>query len=245
MIKPRFTSTDQSMIYKCSAINQGDLTSKKSNHLTLWGKELDEEITKLAKVFKDFILESQVGSGQVASVAEHMNICLEKLETNADQTYNHTNRMQAVSGEMFEHMKKTVEKIDESLELAQKIGASGKKVMEMGSYSVKSANGVLTEMSKAAERLDDVRESSEELKSVIKGLIDVASNADRIVENVGNIADLTKMLALNAAIEAARAGHEGRGFAVVAEEVQKLADEVSLNVKDIGALLLTIQKLSE
>ena len=45
------------------------------------------------------------------------------------------------------------------------------------------------------------------------------------------------LLALNATIEAARAGDAGRGFAVVAEEIGKLSDSSSSELKQISGLL--------
>ena len=45
------------------------------------------------------------------------------------------------------------------------------------------------------------------------------------------------LLALNATIEAARAGDSGRGFAVVAEEIGKLSDNSSSELKQISTLL--------
>ncbi|CVK19367.1 methyl-accepting chemotaxis protein [Sporomusa sphaeroides] len=74
-----------------------------------------------------------------------------------------------------------------------------------------------------------------------KVLADIHKTTD-ILRFVSDIAANSNLLGLNAAIEAARAGEHGRGFAVVAEEIRKMAVNSGNSVKDIAAILSTIQQ---
>lgn len=82
--------------------------------------------------------------------------------------------------------------------------------------------------------LTDIEKSGSKMTSEVK-------KTDEILRFVSDVAANSNLLGLNAAIEAARAGEHGRGFAVVAEEIRKMAVNSADAVKDIKAILKTIQ----
>jgi len=79
--------------------------------------------------------------------------------------------------------------------------------------------------------------TSARLDSTNKKISDNSSEILSVVTVMEDFFDKINLLSLNATIEAARAGEYGRGFAVVAEEIGKLADHSSQDLKLISGLV--------
>ncbi|PCI51540.1 MAG: chemotaxis protein [Alphaproteobacteria bacterium] len=106
-----------------------------------------------------------------------------------------------------------------------------------------------TEIAKSMEtsRLEVVRAMDETTKAdtSTQELTNAASEMNKIVEVIQDIASQINLLALNATIEAARAGEAGKGFAVVASEVKALASQVADATSQINSEISNMQSISD
>lgn len=115
-----------------------------------------------------------------------------------------------------------------------------KQAIETGSQaraSVATVQQTVLDMNKVNEQVEHTAEQMQQLAQQL-------ARIGNITTVISDVAEQTNLLALNAAIEAARAGEQGRGFAVVADEVRKLAERTSNSVKEITAMVTTIQSVA-
>ncbi|WP_088134932.1 methyl-accepting chemotaxis protein [Vibrio gazogenes] len=198
---------DTVFVSSLEKISEGDLTS----NLTSNGQQdvITNALIKTNADLKSIVTDI---SGYTNSIVEQSNKVMLSSETILSNTASSEQSIQSISAaivEVNEQVKITANTAKEADELGQK----AKQSASLGSDLV----------SKTVSAMNDIREAS--------------SNISSILSAIENIANQTNLLALNAAIEAARAGESGRGFAVVADEVRALAAQSTKAANETAKLI--------
>ncbi len=135
---------------------------------------------------------------------------------------------------------------DEYIEALKKVNVKSRQEIEA---SANLLGDVINMFVRASYTANVNSKIVEKLTSGIDLAAEQIVTANENVKQIEKFSNRQKILALNASIEAARAGEAGRGFAVVAEEVQKLAQGmsvISVNIKNaLGNVTQTITSLNE
>ena len=129
-----------------------------------------------------------------------------------------------------EKLTASLEKVNEGSRVMSDNLSSAKEMADSCHSSIEVTLAALNEsnqsFSEISTGVDDIAESSTQLKDEIYQAVD-------ILKKIGEISESTNLLALNAAIESARAGEHGRGFSVVADEVRALSVRSEESAREI------------
>lgn len=153
---------------------------------------------------------------RIAEISATLNNSSEKMRDVASTMSASSEEQQATIDEITAEIVNIAQQTEESLKESQEAASCVKKSAEMLRQNNKTMQGM-------AEQMDEIKHSSEQIRSVVEAIEDIAFQ--------------TNILALNASIEAARAGAAGKGFAVVADEVRNLASKSSKAVESTRELI--------
>lgn len=191
----------------------------------------------LRKVIKSVLDASQ----QVAASSQELSASSEETTSATEEIANTINQLAIGASKQAEDATETSVVVNQIAASIQNVAENTNRMSVTSENVLDEAKSGLQEAKKAVEKIERIKQVTEESSDVVKILGNESIKIGEIVEVIKGISDQTNLLALNAAIEAARAGEEGRGFAVVAEEVRKLAEQSATSALEIAELINKIQ----
>lgn len=183
-------------------------------------------VKKLNTISEDLLLSSTNTNDQsrdLMDTSEMQAASMEELNATVDE-------MARASTDIAENVTSLAGIVTDTHKLGELINTS------MGETVDVSQKGI-QDMERLNLSISEVEDSVVSLKDAV---VEVDSQANKIVEIINMIDDIanqTNLLSLNASIEASRAGEAGAGFAIVATEIRKLAEQSKKAADEIAEII--------
>jgi methyl-accepting chemotaxis protein len=150
----------------------------------------------------------------------------------------------ASTEQLLSAVRVTAESMSSMAAATQDVSAHAESTARLSGTVVTASEDGRRLVRSTVEGMDDIREATDEVQTVIGSLRQRADAIGRVLAVIDEVTDETALLALNAAIIAAQAGERGKAFAVVADEMKALANRVQEGAKEIDGLVGAVQQES-
>ncbi|MCQ2526629.1 MAG: methyl-accepting chemotaxis protein [Lachnospiraceae bacterium] len=207
-------------------------------------KKRKDELGMIARALSDMRRSLREIVNQIDTSTTSLNTTIEELKESSGNVNVMCTDNSATTEELAAGMQETSATTETITENINHMIDNAKGIDELA-----AEGGVLSDdiSKRAVELKKSTVESTKKTENIYVSVKDkadkamenakVVSKINEMTEQIMNISSQTSLLALNASIEAARAGDAGRGFAVVATEIGNLANQTSVTVADINAMV--------
>ena len=216
---------------------QGDLTRKMNiegaDEISRMAGHIDEFIESIRKI----IIEVQEFSEKVYTAAARLRKQTEESQDNNRQEVAMIENTSSANEELTASIKEIQNKTERQAKTIADVFPSLENLLGFIGNVETNAGKVNQTLQMAQNKVSDGQQIISHMTDSINQISDSSADIRAIVEIIEDIADKIALLSLNASIEAARAGEYGKGFAIVAEEVSKLSDVTTRQIKDISEIV--------
>ncbi len=197
------------------------------NDMYMGNKDVIRNISEHSEEIADSSIHLKTSSGRLLEEFKEIQTYMSQINDAMMAASAATEEVNASADEVNSSVGVLASETEEAMKISQDIKKRAVSVEETSRKSYESA----TQLSVQFERqLDSSIENAR-----------VVENIGQMANVIAGIAEQINLLSLNASIEAARAGEQGRGFAVVADEIGKLAGETANTVGNIQTIIGQVQ----